>query len=143
MDVWLTKNKNLTDDQKKRVSLFRISLFSPKVLLIENPLNNLTGEGIELYLKALEHLHTNKIATLFTSNSIEDLLLFSSEIYRYNRLSGLEKTYLTNDADSISEEKDKSENFMPNNVFKVTCKLADKTIILVLMKLIILRVLTV
>ncbi|MGD6774258.1 LytTR family transcriptional regulator DNA-binding domain-containing protein [Sutcliffiella horikoshii] len=128
LDVWQTNIKNLTDDQKKRVSLFRMSLFSPEVLLIENPLNNLTGEGIELYLKALEHIHTNKIATLFTSNSIEDLLLLSSDIYRYNRISGLEKTDLSNEADSISEEKDESENFMPNNVFKVTCKLADKTI---------------
>lgn len=128
LDVWRTKIKDLTDDQKKRVSLFRMSLFSPEVLLIENPLNNLTSEGIELYLKALEHIHRNNIATLFTSNSIEDLLLLSSDIYRYNRISGLEKTDLSNEADSISEEKDESENFIPNNVFKVTCKLADKTI---------------
>ncbi|QHT46326.1 LytR family transcriptional regulator [Bacillus sp. SB49] len=128
LDVWRTKINNLTDDQKKRISLFRMALFSPEVLLIENPLSTLTGEGIELYLKALEFLNDKNIAILFTSNSIEDLLLLSNEIYRYNRSSGLEKTDLTNQADPASEEKDESENFMPNNVFKVTCKLADKTI---------------
>ncbi|WP_315634419.1 LytTR family transcriptional regulator DNA-binding domain-containing protein [Rossellomorea yichunensis] len=128
LDVWRTKIKKLTDDQKKRVSLLRMSLFSPEVLLIENPLNNLTGEGIELYLKALEHLRSTNTATLFTSNSIEDLLLLSNDIYRYNRLSGLEKTDLTNEPDSISGENNDSEKFIPNNVFKVACKLANKTI---------------
>lgn len=128
LDVWRTKIKKLTEDQKKRVSLFRMSLFSPDVILIENPLNNLTGEGIELYLKALEHLRSTNIATVFTSNSIEDLLLLSKDIYRYNRLNGLEKTDLAEETDSHSTERNESERLKPNNVFKVSSKFEDKTI---------------
>lgn len=127
-DVWQTKIKKLTKDQKKRVSLFRMSLFSPDLVLIEDPFNNLTDEGIELYLKAIEHFRSKNIATLFTSNYIEDLLLLSKEVYRYNRLTGLEKTDLADETDSISREKNESKSMKPNNVFKVTCKMADKTI---------------
>ncbi|MGD6968314.1 LytTR family transcriptional regulator DNA-binding domain-containing protein [Rossellomorea vietnamensis] len=128
LDIWKTKISKLTADQKKRVSLFRMALFSPDVMLIENPLHNLTSEGIELYLKALEHLRSTTIATLFTSNSIEDLLLLSDDIYRYNRLTGLEKTDLANETESVSEENHEINEVKPNKVFKVTCKLADKTI---------------
>ncbi|MGD6816633.1 LytTR family transcriptional regulator DNA-binding domain-containing protein [Metabacillus sp. 84] len=128
LDVWRTKIKKLTGDQKKRVSLFRMFLFSPDVLLIENPLSNSTGEGIDLYLKALAQIRVGDAATLFTSNSIEDLLLLSSEIYRYNRFTGLERTDLANETESDSEEDYESKPIKPNNVFKVTCKLADKTI---------------
>ncbi|KZZ83495.1 LytTR family transcriptional regulator DNA-binding domain-containing protein [Bacillus sp. SJS] len=129
LDVWGTKIKKLTDDQKRRVSLFRMSLFSPDVLLIENPLDNLSGEGIELYLKAVEHVRSGITATVITSNSIEDLLLLTSEIYRYNQAAGLEKTDLSaEETDDILMQKKESEVFKPNRVFKVTCKLADKTI---------------
>ncbi|WP_413377222.1 LytTR family transcriptional regulator DNA-binding domain-containing protein [Alkalihalobacillus sp. 1P02AB] len=127
-DVWQTKIKKLTKEQKKRVSLFRMYLFSPELILIEDPLNNLTDEGIELYLKAVEHLRSYHISTLFTSNYIEDLLLLSSEIYRYDRSKGLEKTDLVEESDFISREKSESETIQPKNVFKVTCKMADKTI---------------
>ncbi|MTH55393.1 ABC transporter ATP-binding protein [Bacillus mangrovi] len=129
LDVWDTKIKKLTDDQKSRVSLFRMSMFSPDVLLIENPLTNLSGEGIDLYLKAVEHVRSGNTATVITSNSIEDLLLLSSEIYRYNQTTGLEKTDLfAEDPDQIFMQKKESEPLKPNRVFKVTCKLADKTI---------------
>ncbi|MCM3784538.1 LytTR family transcriptional regulator DNA-binding domain-containing protein [Neobacillus mesonae] len=130
LDVWRTKIKFLTKEQKKRVSLFRMFLFSPQLVLIENPLNNLSDEGIELYLKALAHLRSNHMATLFTSNYIEDLLLLSNEVYRYHSTNGLEKTDLLQetDFDSKSESENETENIKPRNVFKVTCKLADKTI---------------
>ncbi|KMK77975.1 LytTR family transcriptional regulator DNA-binding domain-containing protein [Alkalihalobacillus pseudalcaliphilus] len=127
-DVWQTKIKKLTKEQRKRVSLFRLFLFSPQLILLEDPLNNLTDEGIELYLKAIEHLRANQIATLITSNYVEDLLLLSSEIYRYNHSTGLEKTDLVEESDIISQEKVEHGTIQPKNVFKVTCKLAEKTI---------------
>lgn len=129
MDVWQIKIRKLTEDQRKRVSLFRMFLFSPDLMLIENPLHNQTSEGIELYLKALDQLRSNGMATLFTSNSMEELLLLSSEVYRYNPLTGLEKTDIAFEEDPEMKEKQEDEkSFKPNNVFKVTCKLADKTI---------------
>ncbi|KYG29613.1 LytTR family transcriptional regulator DNA-binding domain-containing protein [Alkalihalobacillus trypoxylicola] len=127
-DVWQTKIKRLTREQRKRVSLYRLYLFSPQLILLEDPLNNLTDEGIELYLKALEHLRSNQIATLITSNYVEDLLLLSGEIYRYNHLIGLEKTDYVEESDVTSQDKPENETNQPKNVFKVTCKMADKTI---------------
>ncbi|MFB5661963.1 LytTR family transcriptional regulator DNA-binding domain-containing protein [Alteribacillus sp. HJP-4] len=127
-DVWQTRIKRLTIDQKKRVSLFRVFLFSPVLLLIESPLTNLTDEGIELYLNALAHLRLNNTTTLFTSFYIEELLLLSTDIYRYNRLTGLDKTDLAVEADLISPDKNENKGIKPNNVYKVSCKLADKTI---------------
>lgn len=127
-DVWKTKIKKLTKDQRKRVSLYRMFLFTPEVVLIEDPFNDLTDEGIELYLKSLEQLRTNNIATLFTSNYTEDLLLLSNEVYRYHRLTGLEKTDLAEETDGDTRKNDESESNQPKNVFKVTCKLEDKTI---------------
>ncbi|WP_080846292.1 LytTR family transcriptional regulator DNA-binding domain-containing protein [Cytobacillus gottheilii] len=129
LDVWGTKIKKLTEDQRKRVSLFRMFLYTPDVILIENPLHNQTADGIELYLKALEPFRSKEIATLFTSNSIEELLLLSNEVYRYHTSTGLEKTDLALDEDDASHEKQEDENsFKPTNVFKVSCKMADKTI---------------
>lgn len=125
-DVWQIRIKHLTVDQKKRLSLFRIFLFSPDVILIESPLTNLTDEGVELYLKALEQLRLLHVATLFTSNYIEELLILSHEIYRYNSQIGLEKTDLT--VESAEEVKQETEEVKPKNIFKISCKLEDKTI---------------
>ncbi|MGG5315361.1 LytTR family transcriptional regulator DNA-binding domain-containing protein [Enterococcus sp. AZ072] len=127
LDVWQTKVKLLNPDQKKRVSLFRLFLFQPQVLLIESPLTNLTDEGIELYLRALEYIRQQEIATLFTAYYIEELLLLSKDIYRYQRTIGLEKTDLVSE-DSPSTSENESHHLQPRNVFKVACKLADKTI---------------
>lgn len=127
-DVWRTKIKKLTEDQKKRVSLFRMFLFRADLILVQNPLHNLTAEGIELYLTALEYLRSHHTATLITSNSIEELLLLSRDIYRYNRLMGLEKTDLVNEPIPVTSEQNENIKFTPNNVFKVSSKLADKTI---------------
>lgn len=126
-DVWSTKLRKLSLDQKKRVSLLRMSLFSPKVLLIQSPLSNLSDEGVELYLKALEHLQSIQVAIIITSPYLEELLLVSSEIYRYNQLIGLEKTDLTDDNNVMSVGKSET-GFKPNKVYKVSGKLEDKTI---------------
>lgn len=127
LDVWQTKIKQLNPDQRKRVSLFRLFLFQPQVLLIESPLTNLTDEGIELYLRALEYIRQQKIAILFTAYYIEELLLVSKDIYRYQRNTGLEKTDLLSE-DSALPSENESQQLQPKNVFKVACKLADKTI---------------
>ncbi|SEO44200.1 ABC-2 type transport system ATP-binding protein [Amphibacillus marinus] len=124
-DVWQTKIDQLTNEQKKRVSLFRMFLFSPKLVIIENPLSNSSDEGIELYLRALERYREKKIAVVVTSNYIEDLLLLSDDIYRYDSMAGLEKTDLANDSDQLVESSASSK---PVNVFKVSSKVADKTI---------------
>ncbi|MFG6147383.1 LytTR family transcriptional regulator DNA-binding domain-containing protein [Halobacillus sp. B23F22_1] len=126
-DVWNTKISRLSLDQKRRVSLFRMSLFSPKVLLIQSPLSNSNDDGIELYIKALEHFQTNHTAILFTSHYLEELLLVSDEIYRYNRLIGLEKTDLSNESPLIPMDKN-DPSIRPNHVYKVSSKSADKTI---------------
>ncbi|MCP3029473.1 LytTR family transcriptional regulator DNA-binding domain-containing protein [Halobacillus sp. A5] len=126
-DIWNTKISRLSLDQKKRVSLLRMSLFSPDLLLIQSPLSNSTIEGTELYIKALEHLKSNNAAILFTSHFLEELLLLSNDIYRYNRYIGLEKTDLSNGNQLTPNDKTET-GFKPNNVYKVTSKMADKTI---------------
>lgn len=127
MDVWQEKIKSLNHDQKKRVSLFRLFLFQPELMLIESPLTNLTDEGIKLYLKALDHIRQQKIACLFTAYYIEELLLLSQEIYHYQRDTGLEKTDLVSEEAPVSNGGGLSR-LQPKSVFKVACKLADKTI---------------
>lgn len=127
LDVWQKKIKTLNHDQKKRVSLFRLFLFQPELLLIESPLTNLTDEGIELYLKALRHVRQQKTACLFTAYYVEELVLLSEEIYRYQKNTGLEKTDVTSEDAPVFNEAG-STNSQPKSVFKVACKLADKTI---------------
>ncbi|WP_082232057.1 LytTR family transcriptional regulator DNA-binding domain-containing protein [Halobacillus massiliensis] len=127
-DVWQTKIKRLTIDQQRRVRLFRVFILSPKLLLIESPLTNLTNEGIELYLKALAHLRSANITTLFTSHYTEELLLLSEEIYRYHPQAGLEKTDLAVEAEPETADKDETKEMQPRNVYKVSSKMADKTI---------------
>ncbi|PPA69817.1 LytTR family transcriptional regulator DNA-binding domain-containing protein [Jeotgalibacillus proteolyticus] len=127
-DVWQTKIKRLTIDQMRRVSMFRMFLMSPKLLLIESPLTNLTDEGIELYLKGVEHLRNAKITILFTSHYIEELLLLSKEVYRYYPQTGLQKTDLAIEAEPDDEIKDEPKEIKPSIVYKVSSKLEDKTI---------------
>ncbi|MED4129418.1 LytTR family transcriptional regulator DNA-binding domain-containing protein [Shouchella miscanthi] len=127
-DVWHKKIKDLTKEQKKRVSLFRIYLFSPEIVLLENPLNTLSDEGIELYIQALAYVQNQGIATLITSNYIEDLLLVSKQVYRYRSTIGLETTDLVEEPDGLQNEKVEYEGVAPKNIFKVSCKMADKLI---------------
>jgi len=126
-DVWNTKISRLSLDQKKRVSLLRMSLFSPDLLLIQSPLSNATVEGIELYKKALDYLQSNHVAIVFTSHFLEELLLLSNNIYRYNRNIGLEKTDLADENKSIPTNENDSE-MTSTIVYKVSSKMADKTI---------------
>lgn len=126
-DVENTKIKDLSKDQKRRVSLFRMFISSSKLMLIESPLTNLTDEGIELYLKAVEFVRKSGITILFTSYYMEELLLLSDEIYRYNEHTGLEKTDVVNEPSAVSTD-DKTDKFQPQKNFKVACKLVDKTI---------------
>ncbi|WP_125588215.1 LytTR family transcriptional regulator DNA-binding domain-containing protein [Companilactobacillus jidongensis] len=125
-DIWNTKIKNLSSDQKRRISLFRMFISAPSLILIESPLTNLTDEGIELYLKAVDFIRNFHITVLFTSYYMEELLLLSDEVYRYNDKLGLEKIDIAEEDDTTND--DSGEKFHPQNVFKVACKMADKTI---------------
>ncbi|WP_022794749.1 LytTR family transcriptional regulator DNA-binding domain-containing protein [Marinococcus halotolerans] len=126
-DVWHTKISRLSLDQKKRISLFRMSLFSPRLLLIQSPLSNATDEGIELYLQALNHLRANNTAVVCTSTFLEELLLVSDDVYRYNRYTGLEQTDLAESSTGGQPETAEPEP-KPNRVYKVASRMADKTI---------------
>lgn len=124
-DIWNETIKKITIDQKRRLHLFRMALFEPEVIIIQSPLNKLTDDGIELYLKAISFFENEKTALIFLSNYMEDLLLVSNEIYRYNDQTGLEKTDLITDK---TEEEAAKVTLVPKSVFKVACKFEDKTI---------------
>ncbi|MDZ5781925.1 LytTR family transcriptional regulator DNA-binding domain-containing protein [Marinococcus luteus] len=126
-DVWHTRISRLSLDQKKRISLLRMFLFSPSLLLIQSPLNNATDEGIELYLQALNHLRSNNIAVLCTSTFLEELLLLSNDVYRYNPHSRLEQTDLA-DKGKVTHTETVDAETKPNKVYKVSSRVADKTI---------------
>ncbi|PYZ95976.1 ABC transporter ATP-binding protein [Alteribacter lacisalsi] len=126
-DVWKAKLKKITLDQRKRVNLFRMFLYSPKLMLIQSPLSNSTDEGIELYIKALEHLQSNNTAILFTSHYLEELLLLSNEVYSYNRYIGLEKSDFLEGPIAAPQDNIDS-GLKPANVYKVASKMEDKTI---------------
>ncbi|MQS45062.1 LytTR family transcriptional regulator DNA-binding domain-containing protein [Companilactobacillus mishanensis] len=125
-DFWKTKIKHLTANQRERINLFRMFMFSPKLILIESPLRNLTNDGIELYLKALDYVRSNGITVLCTSYYTEELIILSDTVYRYNQNVGLEKTDLKQNVD-VSDD-DSEASFMPKRVFKVACNIADKTV---------------
>lgn len=126
-DAENTKIKELSNDQKKRVSLFRMFISSSDLILIESPLTNLTDEGIELYLKAVDFVRKSGATILFTSYYMEELLLLSDEVYRYNENTGLEKTDIINEPSTTSNDE-RTDNFQPQKNLKIACKLADKTI---------------
>ncbi|MGQ2375234.1 LytTR family transcriptional regulator DNA-binding domain-containing protein [Companilactobacillus zhachilii] len=126
-DAENTKIKELSNDQKKRVSLFRMFISYSDIILIESPLTNLTDEGIELYLKAVDFVRESGATILFTSYYMEELLLLSDEVYRYNENTGLEKTDIINEPSTTSNDE-KTDNFQPQKNLKIACKLADKTI---------------
>jgi len=125
-DIWKTKIKYLNANQEERIGLLRMFLFMPKLILIESPLRNLTDEGIELYLKALNYIRSQNVTALCTSYYTEELILLSETVYRYSQNNGLEKTDLKQDSDLTEDNTEVS--FKPKNVFKVACKVADKTI---------------
>lgn len=124
-DVRQRQLKQLSLDQQRRLALLRASLTQPQLLLLENPLINLSNAGIELYLQALKTVRAQGITVLTTSQYMADLLLLSTTIYRYRPHEGLEKTDLAPETNL-----DETENSAPapTPVFKVTAKLADKTV---------------
>ncbi|WP_334329061.1 LytTR family transcriptional regulator DNA-binding domain-containing protein [Companilactobacillus sp. HBUAS59699] len=126
-DIWNKKIKYLSNNQRKRISLFRMFVASPILILIESPLTNLNDEGIELYLKSVDFVRKSGITIMFTSNYMEELLLLSDDVYRYNVQSGLEKTDIAETSDNNADDVNINK-FKPRNVFKIACKMADKTI---------------
>ncbi len=125
IDLLDTPIKKLSVDQRQRVHLARVFLFNPQILLIESPLTDLTDEGIELYLKALKAFESLETALLFVASYTEELLLLGEDIYHYNKQIGLEKTDVT-----LAEEipiDDDEPSYVPT-IFKIACKVADKTI---------------
>lgn len=124
-DVAHTRIKHLSFDQQQRLALLRTFLLQPDLLLIENPLTNLTNAGIELYLAALSYTRKSGITVLLTSYSLEELVLTSTTIYRYRPNSGLELTDLA--TESSSEASSDNEN-TPRPIFKIASKVEDKTV---------------
>lgn len=124
IDLLDTPTKQLSLDQVQRVHLARVFLFRPQILLIESPLTDLSDEGIELYLKALSPFKQLETALLFVASYTEELILLSQDIYHYNKLVGLEKTDLTMSDESAGGDA----LFIAPSIFKIACKVADKTI---------------
>lgn len=125
-DVRQQRLKQLTLDQKRRLVLLRAALFQPTLLLIENPLANLSDPGIDLYLQALATVRKLGTTVLVTSHYLEDLLLLSTTIYRYHAKNGLEQTDLT--PEQTGDANDSKQVRQPQPIFKVASKLEDKTV---------------
>lgn len=126
IDLLDTPIKRLSLDQIQRVHLARVFLFNPQLLLIESPLTDLTDEGIELYLKALETFSNINTGLLFAASYTEELILLSQDIYHYTKIAGLQKTDLSINDEPLSVELENP--LMPPSIFKIACKVADKTI---------------
>jgi len=126
-DVRQQRLKQLTLDQKRRLVLLRAALFQPTLLLIENPLANLSDPGIDLYLQALATVRKLGTTVLITSHYLEDLLLLSTTIYRYHVKNGLEQTDLTPEQ-TVFDANDSNQVKQPRSIFKVASKLEDKTV---------------
>ncbi|WP_300561361.1 LytTR family transcriptional regulator DNA-binding domain-containing protein [Companilactobacillus sp.] len=123
-DVLNTKIGKITVDQQKRLRLFRIFLFKPDLVIVQEPLNDSSDLGIELYLKVIHFIREQDIGILFISKHMEDLILVGKEIYRYNGQTGLEQVDLVDD----SENEEPDDTIRPNDIFKVVSKVDDKTI---------------
>ena len=125
MDSWHVSIKKATLSQKKRISLMRMFLFKPDLVLIESPLTDLDDEGIESYLKCIQVFKENNTSIIFTASYFEELFLLSNNIY-INSLGGLEKL-------EVSEEKSRTKEApvlgVKPSVFKISCKIDDKIIL--------------
>lgn len=129
-DIWSTKIHKLTFDQKKRVALLRSMMLQADLVLLESPLTDLSDEGTELYIKALSFLKTQDVALLFTSPYLEELFLLTDNVYHYSKQDGLEKIDIQNEEaqDPDNETPELGTPLQPTTLFKIACKLEDKTI---------------
>ena len=127
-DIANERIKKLSYSQKKRISLARIYLFQPDLILLHSPLSDLSNEGIELYLRSLAAFNDHGTGMIFTSNYTEDLLLLSDKIYHYQPATGLVPTDLINPQDEVDTATPQETNLHVPDIFKVSCKVADKTI---------------
>lgn len=124
-DVWNTKIQHISLDYASRLKLLRMFLFTPSLIVIQNPMSDFSNEGIELYLKCLDFISSSQIALLFLSNYMENLMLVSKDIYRYNASVGIEKMDVSSDEKTVdSSVADK----LDRKVFKVASKFKDKTV---------------
>lgn len=124
-DSWHLPIKKTTLAQQKRISLMRLFLFRPDLILIESPLTDLDDEGIELYLKCIQFFKENKTSIIFTASYLEELFLLSNNIY-INSLGGLEKLEILEEKNQSSEVTNVDVN---PAVFKIACKIDDKIIL--------------
>jgi len=114
-DILNKKIKTLSIDEKERLNLFRIFLFSPELVFVESPLHNLTSTGIELYLKSVKYLRSVGTTIVFTSFYTEELSLLSSDIYHYVN-DTLEEINFNDDFKISSRSQDGIIYFKPKEI---------------------------
>lgn len=121
-EVWQLPLKRLSQDQQQRVVLLRLVVLHPDLAFLENPLNELSDDGIQLYLQGLTYLRQSGVTVICTAPYLEELLLVSDTIYRYSP-TGLESVDLKPDTPDTT-----GPAIQPTQVFKIACKQDDKTI---------------
>lgn len=121
--------KDLTSDQRHRLQLLRATLKQPDLLYLESPISLLSHDGVGLYLKALDYIKSLPLTLLITATSLEELVLLNIVTYHYQVHDGLELVDVSEEeSDSEGKEADELTATELNRVFKVACKLSDKTV---------------
>ncbi|MGY3778033.1 LytTR family transcriptional regulator DNA-binding domain-containing protein [Isobaculum melis] len=117
---------SLSVGQKNRLALARMLLFQPDILLIENPLHDLTSSETEILLRAFQKLLAKGMSLLLTSSYLEELALITEHLYVYDDegLRVLEIEEANPQTNTVVTELDEKQS-----VLKISCKIEDKILL--------------
>jgi len=128
LDLADVRIRDLDYSQRKRLSLAREVLKSPRLLLIQEPIINMNFEDARVIAENIEALRAKGTAILSTSVSFKDTLLLGGQVYHldYNGLTNVQTTK----ADDYEVAAGPAEHSRPSYaIAKIPAKLEDRILL--------------
>ncbi|MDP5275405.1 LytTR family transcriptional regulator DNA-binding domain-containing protein [Chengkuizengella axinellae] len=131
------KISRLTFSEQKRLHLARVLVYEPKLIILEEPDQNIDIESKMIIQKVINDFVANDRAVLITTSYLESAIMMSNRVYHLND-QGLKKVDVLDveDKDSLKnadkEEKDQLEEqsidnvSVESNAFKDTISMTEE-----------------
>ena len=126
LDIADTKIKDLSYSQKRRLSLARERLKQPKLLIFQEPILNMDGDGRQIIIENIEELCAAGTAVMITSVLFKDTILLGERTYRYAEGSVVE---LEHPAEEQEESKAVEQENRIYQVEKIPARVEERLLL--------------
>lgn len=126
LDKQTIKISKLTYSQKQRIHIARAVINNPKLLLLEEPTQNIDLESCIIIRKLLSDMVKEGMSIIFTTSSYEEAEALGTEIYTLDE-KGLHKNIIENK--DLNKDEDNLNVARNIKIEKIPAKVNDKIIL--------------